>query len=416
MYIGVIYLKKTLNLVSLLLSYKKTITIFLLVILGINLLCVNVCYAQNEETTITTTGVDLNLQSPSCILIEATTGTVLYEYNADEARKPASVTKVMTLLLVFEAIHNGQYSLEDIVTVSSHAASMGGSQCFFEAGEEQTVEDMIKCIAVASGNDAAVAMAEFTAGSEEQFVALMNTRAKELGMENTNFVNACGLDAEGHVTSARDIAIMSRELTLNYPEIFDYSTIWMDSIVHKTARGESVFDLANTNKFLNLYTGATGLKTGYTSSAKYCMSATATRNGISLIAVIMGAETKDIRNEEACKLLDYGFGICKMYEDDVVLEKTDVPVKNGTGKTIVVEADSDFNAVLLNNETDDKISKTLKIYDNIEAPVKEGDIVGYVEYTIDDRALGAVAVVAAEPMDKMTFGYSVSYIFKHLVS
>jgi D-alanyl-D-alanine carboxypeptidase (penicillin-binding protein 5/6) len=376
----------------------------------------NILYdARIEETATDTNNIDLNLQSPSCILIEATTGTVLYEYNADEARKPASVTKVMTLLLVFEAIHNGQYSLDDIVTVSSHAASMGGSQCFFEAGEEQTVEDMIKCIVVASGNDAAVAMAEYTAGSEEQFVALMNSKAEELGMENTNFVNACGLDTDGHVTSSRDIAIMSRELTLNYPEIFDYSTIWMDSIIHKTARGESEFDLANTNKFLNLYTGATGLKTGYTSSAKYCMSATATRNGISLIAVIMGAETKDIRNEEACKLLDYGFGICKMYNDDNVLEETDVPVKNGTGDTIAIESDSSFNAVLLNNESTEAVTKKIKIYDDIEAPVYEGDIVGYVEYSAGDRVLGTVAVVASEQMDKMTFGYSISYILKHLV-
>jgi D-alanyl-D-alanine carboxypeptidase (penicillin-binding protein 5/6) len=189
----------------------------------------------------------------------------------------------------------------------------------------------------------------------------------------------------------------------------------MDSIIHKTARGESEFDLANTNKFLNLYTGATGLKTGYTSSAKYCMSATATRNGISLIAVIMGAETKDIRNEEACKLLDYGFGICKMYKDDKVLEETSIPVKNGIGNMLEIESDSDFNSVLLNNESVNEISKNLKIYDNIEAPVNEGDIVGYVEYSIGDRELGTVAVVASEQMDKMTFGYSISYILKHLV-
>jgi D-alanyl-D-alanine carboxypeptidase (penicillin-binding protein 5/6) len=209
---------------------------------------------------------------------------------------------------------------------------------------------------------------------------------------------------------------MSRELTLNYPEIFNYSTIWMDSIIHKTARGESEFDLANTNKFLNLYTGATGLKTGYTSSAKYCMSATATRNGISLIAVIMGAETKDIRNEEACKLLDYGFGICQMYNDDVVLEETYIPVENGTADMVRVEADSDFNAVLLNNESADNINKNVEIYDNIEAPVNEGDIVGYVEYSAGNRSLGTVAVVAAEQIDKRTFGYSISYILKHLWS
>ena len=364
------------------------------------------CKAETEVTDV------LSLESPSCILIEATTGTVLYEKNADEAMKPASVTKVMTLLLVFEAISEGQYSLDDIVTVSSHAASMGGSQCFFEAGEEQTVEDMIKCIVIASGNDAAVAMAEFTSGSEEAFVAKMNERARELGMSNTNFVNACGLDADGHVTSSRDIAIMSRELTVNHPEIFNYSGIWMDSIIHKTARGESQFDLTNTNKFLNLYTGATGLKTGYTSSAKYCMAATATRNGVSLIAVIMGAETKDIRNSEACKMLDYGFGICNIYNDENVLDTEYVDIENGIRNRLQINSGEDFSAVLINGEAADDVVKTLKIYEDLCAPVKKGDIIGYMEYYAGDRSLGAVSVTAAEDMEELTFAYSIKYVFK----
>ncbi len=363
------------------------------------------CKAETEETDV------LSLESPSCILIEATTGTVLYEKNADEVMKPASVTKVMTLLLVFEAISAGQYTLDDIVTVSSHAASMGGSQCYFEAGEEQTVEDMIKCIVIASGNDAAVAMAEFTSGSEEAFVSKMNERARELGMNNTNFLNACGLDADGHLTSARDIAIMSRELTVNHPEIFDYSGIWMDSIIHKTARGESQFDLANTNKFLNMYTGATGLKTGYTSSAKYCMSATATRNGISLIAVIMGAETKDIRNSEACKMLDYGFGICNIYNDENVLDTGYADIENGIRNQIQISSGEDFSAVLINGEAASDITKSLKIYEDLCAPVKKGDIIGYMEYSIGDRSLGAVSVTAAEDMEELTFSYSLKYVF-----
>lgn len=203
---------------------------------------------------------ELDISSRSAILMEANSGKIIYEKNADEMLRPASVTKVMTLLLIFESIDEGKLSMDDIVTVSEHAASMGGSQCFFEAGEQQTVNDMIKCIEIASGNDAAVAMAEHIAGSEELFVERMNERAKELGMNNTCFKNACGLEAEGHLTCARDIAIMSRELIVNHPEIKEYSTTWMDYIIHRTKRGESRFDLANTNKFLRQYNGATGLK------------------------------------------------------------------------------------------------------------------------------------------------------------
>lgn len=348
----------------------------------------------------------LQLESPSCILMEATTGMVLYEKNADEARKPASVTKVMTLLLIFEAMKAGDYQMSDIVTVSEHAASMGGSQCFFEAGEQQTVEDMIKCIIIASGNDAAVAMAEFTAGSEESFVQRMNDRAKELGMENTHFVNACGLDADGHETSARDIAIMSRQLIEEHPEILDYSGIWMDSIIHKTARGESRFDLANTNKFLNMYTGATGLKTGYTATAKYCMSATANRNGIILITVIMGAETKDIRNKEACKLLDYGYANCNLYKDKNVLDTRSVSIENGISDELEINSTEDFSSVLLRDEKADDVKKTLIRDESLKAPIAKGDVVGRMEYSINGRVLGSVDVVATENIKKMTFGYS----------
>lgn len=353
----------------------------------------------------------LSLQSPSCILIEASTGTVLYEKNADEQMKPASVTKIMTLLLVFEAIESGQYNMDDIVTVSAHAASMGGSQCFFEQGEQQTVEDMIKCIVIASGNDAAVAMAEFTAGSEEGFVNLMNERAAELGMENTHFENACGLDADGHLTTSRDISIMSRELTTMHPEIFDYSTIWMDSIIHSTARGQSQFDLANTNKFLRQYTGATGLKTGYTSTARYCMSATASRNGIDLIAVIMGADTKEIRNNEAGKLLDYGFGICNIYTDDQILEENTINIDNGIKKYVNIETVPSFHAVLLRGENADNIKKEIILYEGLTAPLSKGDSVGYVEYSIDGRVIGAVDIQAAEDMPEITFAYSMKQVF-----
>ena len=255
---------------------------------------------------------ELELESPSVIMMEPSTGQILYEKNADEQRHPASVTKVMTLLLIFDEIAEGHMQLTDTVTISAHAASMGGSQCFFEEGETQIVEDMIKCIIIASGNDAAVAMGEHIAGSEEAFVQQMNERAAELNMTNTHFENACGLDAEGHLTTARDIAIMSRELTVKHPEIFQYSTIWMDSITHVTQRGSSDFGLSNTNKLLKTYPYCTGLKTGYTSEAGFSISATATKDGIDLIAVVMGAGTKEIRNQEVCKLFDYGYANCSL--------------------------------------------------------------------------------------------------------
>ena len=288
--------------------------------------------AENNETqdADSSANFDVDIKSPSAILMEAESGQVIYEKNCDTAMAPASVTKVMTLLLTFEAIDDGKFSLDDTVVVSDHAASMGGSQCFFESGEEQTVQDMIKCIIIASGNDAAVAMAEKIAGSEPAFVNMMNERAKELGMENASFKNACGLDTSGHEMSARDIALMSRELITKHSEIFDYSGIWMDHITHKTARGDSRFDLVNTNKFLNMYTGATGLKTGYTSTAKYCMSATAERDGIDLIAVIMGGETKEMRNNDACHLLDYGYSKCHKYTDKEIIKEKKLSVDKGT--------------------------------------------------------------------------------------
>ena len=348
---------------------------------------------------------EVSLQSPSALLMEASTGQVIFEKNADEQMKPASVTKVMTLLLLFEAIEEGSVSLEDQVIVSAHAASMGGSQCFFEEGESQTVEDMIKCIVIASGNDAAVAVAEHLAGSEEAFVAKMNERAKQLGMKNTNFCNACGLEAEGHVTSARDIAIMSRELTTKHPSIFQYSTIWMDSITHVTKRGSSEFGLANTNKFLKQYLGATGLKTGYTSQAHYAMSATASRNGIDLIAVIMGADTKEIRNKEAAKLLDYGFACCKIYVDlnaGTILEP--VPVLHGVEKTITpsIEA-NEFRMVCTNDMNPDEIQKCVE-YKQLDAPVHKGDCLGYIIYKWNDTEVGRMEVLAAYDLERMTYG------------
>jgi D-alanyl-D-alanine carboxypeptidase (penicillin-binding protein 5/6) len=239
----------------------------------------------------------------------------------------------------------------------------------------------------------------------------MNNRANELGMENTHFINACGLDAEGHVTTSRDIAIMSRELIVNHPEVLDYSGIWTDSIVHTTARGSSQFDLANTNKFLKMYTGATGLKTGYTSSAKYCMSATAEREGVSLIAVIMGAETKDIRNQEACRLLDYGFAMCSKYTDEEVLSEDTLAVSGGTKERVKITSAEVFESVLFKGEQSDSVTKELVLFQDLKAPVKADESIGYVEYSIGDRIIGAVEVKTAENVNEMTYNYALKKIF-----
>ena len=257
----------------------------------------------------------LALSSPSALLMEASTGQVIYEQNADEQRSPASITKIMTLLLIFEELEKGNLTMDEEVTTSAYAKSMGGSQVFLEEGETQSVETMIKCIAVASANDASVAMAEHIAGTESLFVDMMNERAEELGMKDTHFVNCCGLDTDGHLTTAYDIALMSSELITKYPQIHTYSTIWMENITHTTKRGTEEFGLTNTNKLIRQYPYATGLKTGSTSQAKYCVSATAEKDGIELIAVIMAAPDSASRNTDATALLNYGYAKCSLYQD-----------------------------------------------------------------------------------------------------
>ncbi len=238
---------------------------------------------------------EITVSAPSVVLMEASTGQVIYEKEAHTSLHPASITKIMTMILIFDALEEGKISLEDTVTVSEYAASMGGSQVFLEPGETQTVETMLKCISVASANDACVAMAEHIWGSEQEFVSRMNQRARDLGMKNTTFVNCCGLDVDGHMTTAWDVALMSRELITRYPQIHNYCTIWMENITHVTRRGSSEFGLTNTNKLIRQYPYATGLKTGSTSQAKYCVSATAEKDGMKLIAVIMAAPDHKVR-------------------------------------------------------------------------------------------------------------------------
>ncbi len=328
------------------------------------------------------------------ILMEAESGQVLYEQNCDERLPIASVTKIMTLLLTLEAIDEGKVSLTDTVTVSENAASMGGSQAFMEAGEQMSVDDMLKAITVSSCNDAAVAMAEHIAGSESAFVEKMNSRAAELGMTNTDFVNCTGLDdKEIHYSTARDVAIMSREL-ISHSMIFDYSTIWMDSI------RDGQFGLANTNKLIRFYNGANGLKTGSTSKARYCLSATALRDGMQLIAVVLGSPTSAERFSAAKSLLDYGFANYSVYRPKA---STSYSLKVWGGKKGNVECRSDNKAVILNKGEQNKVVENISLPDALNAPVKKGDVVGKISYTLGDKLLFESDIIALSSVKKADF-------------
>ena len=338
---------------------------------------------------------ELAIDAQSAILIEASTGQVFYEKNADQALPPASVTKIMTLLLVMEAIDSGSIALSDMVSVSDYASSMGGSQVYLKAGEIMSVEDLLKSVVIASANDAAVALAEFLMGSEEAFVKKMNERAKELGMDNTNFENTNGLDdtAENHLISARDIATMSREL-IKHEKILQYSSTWMDSI----RNGE--FVLTNTNRLIRFYSGANGLKTGSTSKAKFCISASAKRDGMQLIAVIMGSPTRDIRNECAKKLLDYGFANYGCYSNPAgnagnisVLggKSTEIPLMYG-----------DFSTVLPKSESKN-VRQEIILPDSVSAPINKGDKIGDIVFLSGNSEIGRVDIVAEDNCEKLSF-------------
>ncbi len=373
----------------------KRIIAFVLVLMMIMPSGVVNVYAQDSDVLVT---------SPSAILMEASTGTVIYEKNADDVLRPASVTKIMTLLLIFDALDEGRISKEDIVTVSEHAASMGGSQVFLEPMETQTVETMIKCICVASANDASVAMAEFVCGSEPQFVQKMNERAAGLGMTNTHFENCCGLDADGHMTTARDIAVMSRELITKHPSIHEYSMIWMDTITHVTRRGESEFGLSNTNKLIKQYQWATGLKTGSTSLAKCCLSATAKKDGVELIAVIMAAPNSKTRFADAVTLLNYGFGACRLYKDENPPELLDVPVRNGVQPYVAAEYAKIFECLFTDDTDISQITSRTELSETIQAPVEKGQALGQLLYMSGENVIGSVDIVASE--DVRRAGYA----------
>ena len=348
-------------------------------------------------------GDSLGITAPSAVLMEASTGTVVLEKNPHEKLPPASVTKIMTLLLIFDSLSQGKIRLEDSVTTSAYAASMGGSQVFLEEGETQSVETMIKCIAVASANDASVAMAEHIAGTESLFVDMMNQRAKELGMNDTQFVNCCGLDAEGHLTSAYDIALMSRELITKYPQIHTYSTIWMENITHTTEKGTTEFGLTNTNKLVRHYEYTTGLKTGSTSLAKFCISATAEKNGMEMIAVIMAAETSKDRTKDAIALLNYGFGKCSVYQEEEAEKTPDIPVKGGIKETAGTAQEELFSYVDTSGANLSSIERKIEMKKSIKAPVKEGQEAGTVRYYLDGKEIGSVRILTTEKVKKMSY-------------
>ena len=357
-------------------------------------LCLTVsAQAARTDIAAVSTGVSLSLSASSACLMENTTGEVIYEKNADEPLEPASVTKIMPLLLICEALDEGRITPEELVTGSEHAASMGGSQIWLEVGEQMSVSDMLKAMTVVSANDCTVAMAEHLAGSEDAFVTRMNERAAELGMTGTHFVNATGLPAEGHYTTARDIALMTREL-LKHERIFEYTTIWMDSL-----RGGAM-GLTNTNKLVRFYPGANGMKTGYTDSAKYCLSASAKRDKLQLIAAVMKAPTSDERFADAKKLLDFGFANFSVYETGET-ELPSLPIKGGICANMPLVCGA--SEILVAKGREKQIETVLELPEYLCAPLTQGETVGRITYQIGGETIAETEIVCAESVRRMNF-------------
>ena len=346
----------------------------------------------------TADAVELPLTSRAALLMEKTTGQILFAQNEHEALEPASVTKIMTLLLTMDAIDSGALSYDDVVTVSANAAGMGGSQVFLAEGEKITVEELLKSVCVSSGNDAAVALAEKVSGVTELFVEQMNNRAKGLGMDDTHFVNCTGLTAKGHVTSAYDIALMSRELILHHPDIRRFTTIWMDTI------RDGAFQLANTNKLIRFYDGATGLKTGYTASAGYCISATAERDGMELIAVIMKAPDKDTRTKDAKALLNYGFSTYALADALPPEPLTPVAVAMGASDAVQPVPETENTAVLVEKAKAGGLTRTVTLEPQVAAPVEAGQRLGELSVLDGDTVLLTVPLVAEEAVARRSWG------------
>lgn len=365
------------------------------------ILCASILFSLAAPVSAEETASAVSVEAPEYVLMEPETGTVILEKDKDVPRSPASVTKVMTLLLIFEEIEKGNLKLDDTVITSAHAKSMGGSQVFLEEGETQMVETMIKCIVIASGNDASVAMAEHIAGNEPEFVNAMNKKAQALGMKNTHFVDCCGLtDSDDHYTTAYDIALMSRELIRKYPEILNYSSVWMDTITHNTRQGSKEFGLSNTNRLIRTYEGCVGLKTGSTSKAKFCVSAVAKRKGITLIAVVMAAPDSRTRVKDASMLFDYGFAKCSLYTDENPGKLPDLKVIKGIKEKTTLTFGKTFRCLSTDGTTFDKIKKKLILPNEVKAPVKKGQKAGELVYYQENRELGRIPVIYAENVKK----------------
>ena len=374
---------------------KRIISLFLILCM-----CVNVSLYAMPMTVRAAPEVT----TPSYVVMEASTGQVICEQDADTRRSPASITKIMTLLIIFEHLKNGRIRLEDQVTTSAYAKSMGGSQVFLEEGESQTLDTMIKCIAVASGNDASVAGAEYIAGSEGEFVKLMNEKAESLGLQNTHFEDCCGLtDSDNHYTSAKDVAVMSRELITKYPEVLQYTGIWMEDIEHHTAQGTTTFTLSSTNKLLKQYEWTTGLKTGSTSKALYCLSATANKDGMELIAVVMASPDPKARFADAMSLLSYGYSVSQMYTDE---NKDALPVQKvegGVEELVNLTYAEPFHYLDIAGNNLNDIEKEISLPGVIKAPVAEGDAIGEAVYKLNGSRIGSVSILAAKSVEKAEY-------------
>ena len=363
-----------------------------------------VCFMMHSVVVFAEGNTDLGLNAKSAILMEESTGNILYESNPDERLPIASVTKVMTMLLIMEAVDSGKISLDDMVTVSENAMSYGGSTMFLETGEQLTVNDMLKGIAVASANDGCVAMAEHLAGTEQAFVEQMNQRAEKLGMKNTHFVDCCGLtESKDHYTTPYDIALMSRELISRYPEVLTYSSVWMEDITHVTRKGSSKFTLTNTNKLLRSYEGCMGLKTGSTSIAKYCLSAVAKRNGITLIASVMAAPDPKTRFRDAAALLNYGFSKCILYTDDVPEKLKPLKIRKGVKQEASLVYKGKFRYLSTDGTKPDHVKKKVVLPEEQTAPVKKGEKAGKQEYYQNGKKIGSIDILYGETVQKADY-------------
>ncbi|MFQ9156963.1 MAG: D-alanyl-D-alanine carboxypeptidase family protein [Blautia sp.] len=393
-------------------KWKRVLALFLTIIL---MVCGNGVLTAYGEENKEADGVqeDILIQAPAGILIEADTGTVLYKKSEEEKRSPASITKIMTLLLIFDSLADGNLKLTDTVTTSAYAKSMGGSQVFLEEGETQDVETMIKCIVIASGNDASVAMAEHIAGSEQEFVKRMNQRAEQLGMQDTHFEDCCGLtDSENHYTTAKDVAIMSRELITRYPKILTYSSIWMENILHVTKQGSKEFTLTNTNKLLRSYEGCTGLKTGSTGKAKYCVSAVAQKNDITLIAVVMGAPDYKVRFRDGAALFNYGFSKCSRYIDDHPMKLPRLKVRNGKEEYVALKYEKTFVWIGTDGKNIGEVTRKLSLPEQVTAPVKRGKLAGKMEYYAGKEQIGSVNILYDQSVPRSTWIWSLGKLVR----